>query len=116
MSFRFCHLSIFFQKKKSKLRLATRVQDRSKTKTGRKKRIWVHALSLGEVISALPFVKALKAKNKELDIVFTASTKTGFDMARQLFLKEKERLVDQLGYFPFDLGHCVKKSKPENNA
>ena len=74
-----------------------------------KKRIWVHALSLGEVISVMPFVKALKAKNKELDIVFTASTKTGFDMARQLFLKEKERLVDQLGYFPFDLGHCVKK-------
>jgi len=74
-----------------------------------KKRIWVHALSVGEVISAVPFVKALKNQYKELDIVFTASTKTGFDMADQLFLKENAALADQLGYFPFDLGYCVKK-------
>ena len=79
-----------------------------------KKRIWIHALSVGEVISAVPFVKALKEQFKGLDIVFTASTKTGFDMADQLFLKkvfpkEDTALVDQLGYFPFDLGYCVKK-------
>ena len=74
-----------------------------------KKRIWIHALSLGEVISAVPFVKELKEQYKDLDIVFTASTKTGFDMADQLFLKEDMGLVDQLGYFPFDLGYSVKK-------
>ncbi len=65
-------------------------------------------------MSALPFVKALKNQFKDLDIVFTASTKTGFDMADQLFLKkvfprEDAALVGQLGYFPFDLGSCVKK-------
>jgi len=79
-----------------------------------KKRIWIHALSVGEVISAVPFVRTLKGQHKDLDIVFTASTKTGYDMAEQLLLKEvllkgKIRLLDQLGYFPFDLGCCVKK-------
>lgn len=79
-----------------------------------KKRVWIHALSVGEVISAVPFIKALKGRNKNLDIVFTASTKTGFDMAGQLFLKgqlpkENTGWVDQLGYFPFDLGYSVKK-------
>ena len=73
------------------------------------KRIWIHALSVGEVISAVPFVAALKDRHKELDIVFTASTKTGFDMAEQLFMGENTPHINQLGYFPFDLGFSVKK-------
>ncbi|CCK79408.1 WaaA: 3-deoxy-D-manno-octulosonic-acid transferase [Desulfobacula toluolica Tol2] len=88
-----------------------------------KKRLWIHALSVGEVISAVPFVRALKEHRIGLDIVFTASTKTGFDMANQLFLKDNtrlpdqsaEQLVDQLGYFPFDLGYCVKKISRQIN-
>ncbi len=80
-----------------------------KPKQAGKKRIWIHALSVGEVISSLPFIKVLKEQYKDLDIVFTASTKTGFDIAKQLFFKEEIALTDQLGYFPFDLGYCVKK-------
>ena len=80
-----------------------------KPKQAGKKRIWIHALSVGEVISSLTFVKGLREKHKDLDINFTASTKTGFDMAEQLFLKKNKILIDQLGYFPFDLGWSVKK-------
>ena len=80
-----------------------------KPKQAGKKRIWIHALSVGEVISSLPFVNGLREKHKDLDIIFTASTKTGFDMAEQLFLTKDKILTDQLGYFPFDLGWSVKK-------
>ncbi|WP_299980335.1 3-deoxy-D-manno-octulosonic acid transferase [Desulfobacula sp.] len=100
---------LFSEKRRATLSLRFGFGTGLKPKPGRKKRIWIHALSVGEVISAVPFVKALKEQHKELDIVFTASTKTGFDMAEQLLLKENTRLIDQLGYFPFDLGYCVKK-------
>ena len=78
-------------------------------KTG-EKRIWIHALSLGEVRSALPLVKALKKKYSELDLIFTASTKTGFDLAHQLFCEEENNIVTQVGYFPFDIKFIVKKT------
>ncbi|MBC8441421.1 MAG: 3-deoxy-D-manno-octulosonic acid transferase [Deltaproteobacteria bacterium] len=100
---------LFSKKRRASLSLRLGYRTGLRQRQDGKKRIWVHALSLGEVISVLPFIKALKAKNKELDIVFTASTKTGFDMAEQLLLEENTRLIDQLGYFPFDLGYCVKK-------
>ncbi|MBU8910342.1 MAG: 3-deoxy-D-manno-octulosonic acid transferase [Desulfobacterales bacterium] len=104
----------FSEKRRANLSLRFGLRTGLKPKQAGKKRIWIHALSVGEVISAVPFVKVLKGQHKDLDIVFTASTKTGFDMAEQLFLKkilpkEDAPFVAQLGYFPFDLGYCVKK-------
>lgn len=76
-------------------------------KTG-ESRIWVHALSVGEVNSAVPFVAKLKEKRPGAKIVFTASTRTGFEMARRLLSPEKkDSPVSILGYFPFDVWICV---------
>jgi 3-deoxy-D-manno-octulosonic-acid transferase len=107
---------IYFFSKKRRANMLSRFGIRTgfKSRQTGKKRIWIHALSVGEVISAVPFVSALKDQFKDLDIVFTASTKTGFEMADSLFFKKISQnndtaLVDQLGYFPFDLGYCVKK-------
>jgi len=40
-------------------------------------RIWVHALSVGEVNSVLPFVNELKKTRPGAEILFTASTRNG---------------------------------------
>ncbi|MFH2061249.1 MAG: 3-deoxy-D-manno-octulosonic acid transferase [Pseudomonadota bacterium] len=79
-----------------------------------KKRIWIHALSVGEVKSAVPLVKALKETKKNVEIIFTASTQTGFEMATTLFLNES--LVDQVAYFPFDLGFSIRRIHQRINA
>jgi len=102
---------IYFFSKKRRANMVSRfgLGTGLKPKQAGKKRIWIHALSVGEVISSLPFVNGLREKHKDLDIIFTASTKTGFDMAEQLFLTKDKILTDQLGYFPFDLGWSVKK-------
>lgn len=71
-------------------------------------RIWVHALSVGEVNSALPFVNGLKKRKPGAKILFTASTRTGFETAQALMSPEKEGSpVSGLGYFPFDVWLCV---------
>ena len=79
-----------------------------------KKRIWIHALSVGEVKSAIPLVKAIKETKKNVEIIFTASTKTGFEMATALFLNQA--LVDQVAYFPFDLGFSIRRIYQRINA
>jgi 3-deoxy-D-manno-octulosonic-acid transferase len=67
-------------------------------------RVWLHALSVGEVISAVPLVKGLNKAWDHHDIFFSVSTKTGFEVANEL-VKEK---VKQIFFFPYDLLISVK--------
>lgn len=80
-----------------------------KPKKPDEKRIWIHALSVGEVRSVVPLVMVLCHRYKKGKLIFTASTQTGFETAKQYFLKPDMKFVDQLGYFPFDLGYSVRK-------
>ena len=65
---------------------------------------WIHALSVGEVISALPLITELKGGSETVDIVFSVSTYSGFETAKQLL----EKQVGALFYFPYDLLFSVK--------
>lgn len=70
-----------------------------------RKRIWVHALSVGEVTSAVPLVRRLREQFSDHDIFFSASTRTGFLTARALL----EPTVRALFFFPYDLPFSVAR-------
>ncbi|MBW2143597.1 MAG: 3-deoxy-D-manno-octulosonic acid transferase [Deltaproteobacteria bacterium] len=67
--------------------------------------IWIHALSVGEVISALPLVKALSQKYPDRDIVFTVTTVKGMAIARE----ELKGKVKALITMPFDSWFCIRR-------
>ena len=60
--------------------------------------IWVHALSVGEVMAVQPLVTRLLETHTKNRIVLTTSTLTGFEAARRLFHEQGACLA----YFPYD--------------
>jgi 3-deoxy-D-manno-octulosonic-acid transferase len=69
-----------------------------------KPHIWIHAVSVGEVTAAQPIVASLKEKMPELEIIFSTSTETGQEMARNLV-----RGATAFIYFPLDIPFVVHK-------
>jgi 3-deoxy-D-manno-octulosonic-acid transferase len=67
-------------------------------------RVWLHAVSVGEVTAAAPIVAALKKIRPEVEIIFSTSTETGQEMAHRL-VKD----VDAFIYFPLDIPFVVRK-------
>ncbi|MBI9084062.1 MAG: 3-deoxy-D-manno-octulosonic acid transferase [Desulfobacterales bacterium] len=68
--------------------------------------VWVHALSVGEVRSAFPLVQALRRDHPRQEMVFSASTHTGFKTACGLMQALAVRVV----YFPYDLPGSVRRA------
>ncbi len=67
-------------------------------------RVWVHAVSVGEVTAAVPIVAYLKKIRPDVEIIFSTSTETGQEMA--------QRLVSDVAafiYFPLDIPRVVHK-------
>ncbi|MFY9270203.1 MAG: 3-deoxy-D-manno-octulosonic acid transferase [Candidatus Manganitrophaceae bacterium] len=69
-----------------------------------KKVIWVHAVSVGEVISSEIFLHSLKEHYPEAAIVFSTTTPTGQAAARQ-----RLKGVDRFIYFPLDFPWAIRK-------
>jgi len=68
------------------------------------KSIWVHAVSVGEAIAAIPLIKELKARYPEQSIVVTTTTPTGSVQIRK-------HLQDQVMhvYTPYDVPSMVNR-------
>ncbi|UCH80632.1 MAG: 3-deoxy-D-manno-octulosonic acid transferase [Nitrospiraceae bacterium] len=74
--------------------------------------IWVHAVSVGEVIACLPFLKELKKEFPDKKITLSTTTYTGQEIARRDFPD-----ADRIMYVPVDTGICAgrvaRELKPE---
>ncbi|NOZ69983.1 MAG: 3-deoxy-D-manno-octulosonic acid transferase [Deferribacteres bacterium] len=66
--------------------------------------IWVHAVSVGEVLACLPFLKKLKQEFPGHRIVLSTTTYTGQKIARERF-----PAADRIMYMPWDTGICVNR-------
>jgi 3-deoxy-D-manno-octulosonic-acid transferase len=73
--------------------------------------IWIHAVSVGEVIAAVPLIKKIKERHHAAEVIVSTVTDTGQKVAR-------ERIGDiaRIVYVPFDLPFTInsafKKIKP----
>ena len=68
--------------------------------------VWIHALSVGEVLSAEPLVKALAGKYGSENLVFTASTHTGHQTAMRVIAPH----VRAVRHFPYDTIFSVNRA------
>lgn len=64
--------------------------------------IWIHAVSVGESIAAIPIINALKERDPDTQIVVTTTTSTGAEQIDKLGDKVIHR------YMPLDFTWCVK--------
>lgn len=66
--------------------------------------IWIHAVSLGEFVAAIPMIKALMARYPDLPITVTNMTITGSNRVQQEFGDQVFHV-----YVPYDLPTVVKR-------
>jgi 3-deoxy-D-manno-octulosonic-acid transferase len=66
--------------------------------------IWLHAVSVGEVLAAVPFARCLKHRFPGRSLVISTTTATGQNLAR-----ERMNFSDAVFYFPFDWNGPVRR-------
>jgi len=68
------------------------------------KPLWIHAVSVGEVLAAKPLFAALRASRPDMSIVVSTVTLTGQALARKELAQAEE-----IFFFPFDWDFCVRR-------
>jgi 3-deoxy-D-manno-octulosonic-acid transferase len=67
--------------------------------------IWIHAVSVGEVLTARPLISELKRRYPKLRLFLSTTTMAGQQLARRNIQD-----VDAVFYFPFDFGFVVRRT------
>ncbi len=65
--------------------------------------LWIHAVSVGEVMTAIPFIKEIKRLFPQIPVILSTGTATGRHIA-----KRNSRGIDHIIFFPFDYPFIVK--------
>jgi len=66
--------------------------------------IWIHAVSVGELLSCVGLAKRLKEAHPNRPLVVSTTTITGQSLAR-----ERLQFADAVFYFPLDWTFCVRR-------
>ncbi len=85
-------------------RLGFSVPGAAKLPAGRPGAIWIHAVSVGEVLAGVALAKRLKQAYPQRPLVISTTTMTGQNLAR-----ERMPCADAIVYFPFDWAFSVRK-------
>jgi 3-deoxy-D-manno-octulosonic-acid transferase len=67
--------------------------------------IWLHAVSVGEVLAGVALAKRLKEQYPQRPLVVSTTTMTGQQLA-----KERLPFADAVIYFPLDWSFCVRRA------
>ena len=67
--------------------------------------IWLHAVSVGEVLAAVPLARALKERCPERRLIVSTTTETG-----QALAQERMKFADAVFYFPLDLPGAMRRA------
>lgn len=68
--------------------------------------VWLHCVSVGETNAARPLVEEILQKYPEHRLVISTTTRTGQELARQIFKDKAEAIF----YFPFDFRFSVRRA------
>ncbi len=67
--------------------------------------IWVHAVSVGEVLAVLPLARKIKERYPQRRLVISTTTKTG-----QRLAQDQKEVADAVFYFPLDWKGPVRRA------
>ena len=87
------------------MRLGRYPESVTKALAGRQRPIWVHAVSVGEVLAVLPLLRELSGAYPSVPLVISTVTPGGFDVAS----KQISGFTIPI-YFPLDLRACVDRA------
>jgi 3-deoxy-D-manno-octulosonic-acid transferase len=77
-----------------------------KPRTGDTRCVWIHGVSVGEVLAARELIRLVREGNPDLDIVISVTTKTGYEVARRTYGDD----VEHIFFFPMDQSPFITRT------
>lgn len=75
-------------------------------------RVWFHALSVGETLSALPLIREIRNRRPGIEIIFSAATETGMRIARERLSSDVANFFYMPHDFPWAVRSLVRRVRP----